>query len=227
MLLHLAEVNAVNYNSLAVTALVFVLAFWGGISFVKGSTKTRMTQASFSIPAAPPAVASTVSRYLQGRGYVADNNADPRPGVVTFTGEVKASTSVSVILVAVGSSGLWAASLILNVLLPVQYQSENWGWIALLSLLVVPWYRNQAQRTEELKVMVEQADGSNAPYPAVAEESVLYIKGHRDEIISLEEGLGWVRNDPDAPDNPANIAAAVAAAAAETAEEAPAVSSEQ
>jgi hypothetical protein len=76
-------------------------------------------------------------------------------------------------------------------------------------------------------VMVEQADGSNAPYPAVAEESVLYIKGHRDEIISLEEGLGWVRNDPDAPDNPANIAAAVAAAAAETAEEAPAVSSEQ
>jgi Cofactor assembly of complex C subunit B len=187
----LAEVSSVNYSSLAVTAFVFFLTFWGSISFVKGSTKPRITQASFTIPVGPSAVAKTVTKYLSGRGFIADPDADPRPGVVTFSGNVKASSSVSVLLVLVGASGLWAASLILNVLLPEALQNPNWGWISLLSVLVVPWYRGQAERIEQVLVLVEEDE------PGA--QSTLFLKGHRDEIIALENALGWVRNDPDDP----------------------------
>lgn len=185
---HLSEVTNVNYNSLAVTALVFILTFWGGISFVKGSTKPRITQASFSIPTQPPAVAKTVTKYLTTRGFKPDPDVDARPGVVTFEGKVRSSTSVAIILVLVGASGLWAASLMLNLILPDNLKSESWGWLALLSLLIVPWYRKNAERNEQVKVMVEE-DGP--------EKSILYVKGHRDELLSMESALGWTRNDPD------------------------------
>lgn len=204
----LADVSAVNYNSLAVTALVFVLTFWGGISFVKGSIKPRITQASFSLPAAAPDVAKTVSKYLMGRGFKPDNNKDPRPGVVTFEGNVRASTSVASILVAVGASGLWAGSLILNVLLPENLKSDYWGLIALLSFAVVPWYKNAAARVEEVKVMVEEGDESEGA--SAGTKSVLFLKAHRDEILTLEEELGWQRNDPDGEEAAAVVAAATA-----------------
>lgn len=209
--LQLAEVSSVNYNSLAVTALVFVLTFWGGISFVKGSIKPRITQASFSLPVAAPDVAKTVSQYLMSRGFKPDNTKDPRPGVVTFEGNVRASSSVASILVAVAGSGLWAGSLILNVLLPDNLKSDYWGLISLASFAVVPWYKNQAARVEEVKVLVETSDAGEGTIEET--KSVLFLKAHRDEILTLEEELGWKRNDPDGEE----AAAVVASSAARTA----------
>lgn len=212
----LADVSSVNYNSLSVTALVFVLTFWGGISFVKGSIKPRITQASFSLPVPAADVATTVSSYLMTRGFAPDNDKDPRPGVVTFEGNVRASTSVASILVAVAGSGLWAGSLILNVLLPENLKSDYWGLIALTSFLVIPWYKNQAARVEEVKVLVEESEGEGTMEET---KSVLFLKAHRDEILTMEEALGWQRNDPDGEE----AAAVVASAAART--EAPAAES--
>lgn len=212
----LADVSSVNYNSLSVTALVFVLTFWGGISFVKGSIKPRITQASFSLPVPAADVAKTVSSYLMTRGFAPDNNKDRRPGVVTFEGNVRASTSVASILVAVAGSGLWAGSLILNVLLPDNLKSDYWGLIALSSFLVIPWYKNQAARVEEVKVLVEESEGEGTMEET---KSVLFLKAHRDEILTMEEALGWQRNDPDGEE----AAAVVASAAART--EAPAAES--
>jgi hypothetical protein len=208
--LQLAEISSVNYNSLAVTALVFVLTFWGGISFVKGSIKPRITQASFSLPVPAPDVAKTVSQYLMTRGFKPDNNKDPRPGVVVFEGNVRASSSVAAILVAVGASGLWAGSLILNVLLPDELKSDYWGLIALASLAVVPWYKGQAARVEEVKVMVEASEAGDGG--SAEAKSVLFLKAHRDEILTLEEALGWRRNDPDGEEAAAVVAAAAARA---------------
>jgi Cofactor assembly of complex C subunit B len=208
--LPLADVSAVNYNSLAVTALVFVLTFWGGISFVKGSIKPRITQASFSLPVPAADVAKTVSKYLMARGFKPDNNKDPRPGVVTFEGNVRASSSVAAILVAVGASGLWAGSLILNVLLPENLKSDYWGLIALASFAVVPWYKGQAARVEEVKVMVEEKEPSDGG--SAETKSVLFLKAHRDEILTLEEALSWQRNDPDGEEAAAVVAAAAARA---------------
>eukprot|EP00170_Pyropia_yezoensis_P008283 contig_34578_g8310 len=51
-LTHLAEVTDTNQSSLSVTALVFFLTAWGGLSFIKGSVKDRLTQASFTLPPA-------------------------------------------------------------------------------------------------------------------------------------------------------------------------------
>lgn len=120
------------------------------------------------------------------RSFVADPDKDPREGVMTFTGQVRASSSVAAILVAVAASALWAATYILNFVLPPSLQSDYWWLLTLASFAVVPWYWKQANRTEEVKVMVEEED----------DYSVLYLKGHRDEIEELEKAFSWKRNEP-------------------------------
>lgn len=182
----LADISTVNRNSLFATAFVFFLTFWGGVSFVKGSTKPRITQASFTLQEPSADIAKKTARYLMQRSFVADPEKDTRKGVMTFTGKVRASSSVASILVAVAASGLWSFTYILNFILPQQYQSPYWGWLTALSFLVVPWYWKQASRTEQVKVMVEEDEGL----------STLYLKGHRDEIEELEKAFSWKRNPP-------------------------------
>lgn len=120
------------------------------------------------------------------RSFVADLNKDGRNGVITFTGTVRASTSVALILVAVAASGIWSASYILNFVLPESLQSPNWAWLTLLSFAIVPWYWKQATRTEEVKLMLEEE----------GDLSKLYVKGHRDEIEALEAAFKWKRDEP-------------------------------
>lgn len=182
----LSDVSDVNIRSLGVTAFVFFLTFWGGISFVKGSTKRRETQASFTVREPAGDVAKRSARYLMERAFVPDINKDGRKGVVTFTGKVRASSSVASILVAVAASGIWSLTYILNFVLPENLQSPYWGLLSLASLAIVPWYWSQATREEEVKVMVEEDDDGL---------STLYIKAHRDEIIELEKAFNWKRNE--------------------------------
>lgn len=185
-ILYLAEISDVNVRSLGVTAFVFFLTFWGGISFVKGSTKPRVTQASFTVREPAADVAKRAARYLMERAFVPDISKDGRKGVVTFTGKVRASSSVASILVAVAASGLWSLTYILNFVLPENLQSPYWGLLSFASLAVVPWYWKKASREEEVKVMVEEEEDGL---------STLYMKGHRDEIIELERAFNWKRND--------------------------------
>lgn len=185
----LGDISEVNRGPLFATAFVFFLTFWGSISFVKGSTKDRITQASFSLADASASdIAKKTARYLMERSFVPDPTQDERKGVMTFTGEVRASSSVASILVAVAASGLWATTYILNFILPTNLQSDYWGLLTLLSFAVVPWYWKKANRTEYVKVMVEQADDDKS--------AVLYVKGHRDEIEELEKHFKWKRNEP-------------------------------
>lgn len=126
------------------------------------------------------------------RSFVPDPTKDERKGVMTFTGEVRASTSVASILVAVSASGLWATTYILNFILPAAFQSDYWGLLTLLSFAIVPWYRGQANRTEYVKVMVEEEEEEDSDENL----SVLFVKGHRDEIEQLEKNFKWKRNEP-------------------------------
>lgn len=181
-----ADISEVNRGPLFATAFVFFLTFWGSISFVKGSTKERITQASFTLPESASQIAKRIARYLMERSFIPDPSKDTREGVMTFTGQVRASTSVASILVAVAASGLWAATYILNFVLPKYLQSDYWILLTLLSLAVVPWYWKKANRTEYVKVMVEEEDTY----------STLYVKGHRDEIEALESNFKWKRDEP-------------------------------
>lgn len=181
----LADATSVNIPSLGATAFVFFLTFWGGISFVKGSTKDRITQASFTVREPASEVAKKTSRYLMERAFTPDMKKDKRKGVVTFTGKVRASSSVASILVAVGASGIWSLTYILNFLLPDALKSDYWGLLSLSAFAVVPWYWENASREEEVKVLVEQDE----------DLSTLFVKAHRDEIIELEKAFNWKRNE--------------------------------
>lgn len=184
----LADVSEVNRGPLFATAFVFFLTFWGSISFVKGSTKERITQASFTLSDSASDIAKKTARYLMERSFKPDPTKDERKGVMTFTGQVRASSSIASILVAVAASGIWSVTYILNFILPASLKSDYWGLLTLASVAIVPWYRSKANRTEYVKVMVEEADDSS--------ESTLYVKGHRDEIEELEKHFKWKRNPP-------------------------------
>lgn len=185
----LADISEINRGPLFATAFVFFLTFWGSISFVKGSTKERITQASYTLsePASP--IAKKTARYLMERSFTPDPEKDDRKGVMTFEGKVRASTSVATILVAVAASGLWATTYILNFVLPPALQSDYWGLITLLSFAIVPWYWKKANRTEYVKVMIQEEEEGDT-------SSTLYVKGHRDEIEELEKHFKWKRNEP-------------------------------
>lgn len=105
---------------------------------------------------------------------------------MTFTGKVRASTSIASILVAVVGSGTWAVTYILNFILPENLQSPYWGLLTFLSVLIVPWYWKQAARTEEVRLMIEEEDGV----------STVFVKGHRDELLDMEGAFQWKRNEP-------------------------------
>lgn len=182
----LADISEVNRGPLFATAFVFFLTFWGSISFVKGSTKERITQASFTLSDSASEIAKKTTRYLMERSFVPDPSKDERKGVMTFTGQVRASSSIASILVAVAASGIWSVTYILNFVLPPYLQSDYWGLLTLASVAIVPWYWKKANRTEYVKVMVEEEDNS----------SILYVKGHRDEIEELEKHFSWKRNPP-------------------------------
>lgn len=188
--LFLSEISEANKGPLFATSFVFFLTFWGSISFVKGSTKERLTQASFTLKQPASEIAKNTARYLMERSFVTDPSQDDRKGVMTFTGKVRASTSVASILVAVAASGLWAATYILNFILPQTLQSDYWGLLTFASLAIVPWYWKKANRTEYVKVMIEEDDQSSTPL------STLFVKGHRDEIEQLERNFRWKRNEP-------------------------------
>lgn len=137
------------------------------------------------------------------RAFTPSPEKDNRKGVLTFTGKVRASTSVASILVAVAASALWSATYILNFVLPKNLQSDYWGFLTLLAFAVVPWYWKNASREEEVRIMVEQ-DG---------QLSTLYMKAHRDEIIELERAFNWKRNeleDDDDTDSSSNTKKPVA-----------------
>lgn len=98
---------------------------------------------------------------------------------MTFEGTVRPSYIIAGLLVTVAASGLWSAGLILNYVLPEGLKGAGWQWLSVVAVALVPWYWKEATRKEQIRLMVEEGD----------EENVLYVKGHRDEIISLEEGL--------------------------------------
>jgi len=199
-LTHLAEVTATNQSSLGVTAFVFLLTAWGGLSFIKGSVKDRLTQASFTLPTdtSPDTLARKASAILTGRAYVAKPEMDERPGVMTYEGVVKPSTSIATILVSVAVAGLAGVVLMANLVLPPEYASSKWYAVSVLGAAVGPWYWAKAERAEQFKCMVQVGEGGNEPLagvPGVPSTGVtLFVKGHRDEVAVFERELGVKRN---------------------------------
>lgn len=202
-LTHLAEVTDTNQSSLSVTALVFFLTAWGGLSFIKGSVKDRLTQASFTLPPAtsPDTLARKASAILTGRAYVAKPEADDRPGVMTYEGVVKPSTSIATILVSVAVAGLAGVVLMANLVLPAEVASSKWYALSILGAAVGPWYWTKAERAEQFKCMVQVGEGGDEPLagvPGVPSTGVtLFVKGHRDEVAVFERELGVKRNSAE------------------------------
>ncbi|KAA8497528.1 Protein COFACTOR ASSEMBLY OF COMPLEX C SUBUNIT B CCB1, chloroplastic [Porphyridium purpureum] len=188
---HLQMLGAVdddNLRSLGITALVWFLTFWGLISFVKGSTKPRIEQHNYSVEGEPGAMARACAQHFASRAYKINAQADTRPGVVTFEGLVSPSYFIAGLLFSCLALGLGSLVVLLNTFLPDEYRSVYWWGITPVSALVVPWYWRGAERIEQVKLLIEEAETPGEP-------NTVYIKGHRDEIMEFERTLGYVRNE--------------------------------
>lgn len=72
-------------RSLTMTSVVFFLTSWGMVSFVKGSTKARIIQASYTVGGqSPKDLVENAVRHFTSRAYAIDPEEDKRPGVITF-----------------------------------------------------------------------------------------------------------------------------------------------
>uniref|UniRef100_A0A7S1ERL7 Uncharacterized protein n=1 Tax=Timspurckia oligopyrenoides TaxID=708627 RepID=A0A7S1ERL7_9RHOD len=185
-----AESMLDNTQSLGITGLVFFLTFWGLISFVKGSTKARIEQRNYSVQGDPADLARRTAAHFLGRSFAINREADKRPGVVTFEGMVAPSTALAALLVFCLAIGLSGLVIILDLVLPEQYQSPLWWNIVWLSGLVAPWYWNGAKRVEQVKLMIEENSETEKGM------NTIFIKGHRDELLEFEQALGYKRNEP-------------------------------
>jgi len=172
-------------KSLGMTSVVFFLTSWGMVSFVKGATKTRIIQAGYTTPFEPKALVENAIRHFTGRGYKINKEADTRPGVITFEGMVSPSVTIAAILLACSASSLASVILILKTYYPDQFAS-NYLWLAVLpSVFVIPWYWQGAERTEQVKMLVETEGPKNK----------LWLKGHRDELQVYEAEQGMKRDE--------------------------------
>eukprot|EP00179_Madagascaria_erythrocladioides_P008230 CAMPEP_0198323206 /NCGR_PEP_ID=MMETSP1450-20131203/11513_1 /TAXON_ID=753684 ORGANISM="Madagascaria erythrocladiodes, Strain CCMP3234" /NCGR_SAMPLE_ID=MMETSP1450 /ASSEMBLY_ACC=CAM_ASM_001115 /LENGTH=243 /DNA_ID=CAMNT_0044026887 /DNA_START=204 /DNA_END=935 /DNA_ORIENTATION=+ len=185
-----AEAEPDNTASLAVTGLTFFLTFWGIISFIKGSTKDRITQARYETSVAPETVMTQTMTHFTTRSFRVNREADKRPGVVTFEGEVRPSYIIAGLLLSCGGAALWGLGVILNLYLPENLQSAFFNYLPILSLPVVPWYWNGAARTEQFKIMMEE--NSQA-----ANTRTIYVKGHREEIAEFQNALTLQPIEPE------------------------------
>jgi len=187
---HAGQVEEIvdNTKSLGITGVVFFLTFWGLISFVKGATKARIEQRNYTVAEDPSAIAAASAKHFMGRSYRINREADTRPGVVTFEGDVAPSTFLALLLVFSLAAGLSGLVVILNTLLPESYHSPLWWNLDWLSLLVAPWYWKGASRIEQVKMMIEESFDSPSA-------NTVYIKGHRDELMEYEKALGYKRNE--------------------------------
>jgi len=180
-----------NTKSLGITGVVFFLTFWGIVSFVKGSTKARIEQRNYTVASDPSSIASESAKHFLGRAYRINRDADPRPGVVTFEGDVAPSVFLAVLLVCSLAAGFSGLVVILNTVLPESYHSSLWWNLLWLSFPVGPWYWSGASRVEQVKMMIEQDNQDPTA-------NTVYIKGHRDELAEFEKALGYKRNEQPA-----------------------------
>jgi hypothetical protein len=166
-------------TSLGSTLLLTMLLAIGLIFFLRAASKDRTTVVDVQSPHPAIDVLEGLVAWLRGRGWN-PTEKDPERQVMRFSGQVRASLPLAILLSLLGSLGAGSLALVLHQLLPAAGP-----WVFSLPLLgpLAGWlYWRRAARNEilELRLMDMPASGGSA----------LRLRAHRDELIAMEKELG-------------------------------------
>ncbi len=166
----------VSYSS---TFLLTILLAIGLAFFLRAASKDRTTIVDVSSPLPPIEVLNGISIWLEERGWERDGG-DADLQVLRFNGNVSSSKILAVFLSLLCSLGGGSLGLVICQIFPQLF----WWPLLLFGLgpLAGLFYQKRAARSEafELKLL-----DSSKQYA-----TMLRLKAHRDELISIEADLG-------------------------------------
>jgi hypothetical protein len=166
-------------TSLGSTLLLTLLLAIGLIFFLRAASKDRTTVVDVQSPRPAIDVLEGLVAWLRGRGWN-PTAKDPERQVMRFSGQVRASLPLAILLSLLGSLGIGSLALVLHQLLP---GAGPWVFaMPLVGPLAGLLYWRRAARSEilELRLMDIPASGGSA----------LRLRAHRDELIAMEKELG-------------------------------------
>ncbi|MEM9512226.1 MAG: cofactor assembly of complex C subunit B [Cyanobacteria bacterium P01_E01_bin.48] len=163
-----------------ISAMVWtVLLSIGLFFFIRASGKDRTEQRRWYSQLAVEEMGRELRRYLQQRAYQLVGTDEA--GIATFTGRAQPSGFLTVLLSLLAAVGLICLAVVLNALLPAQWQGAAYT-IVLAAPLAGWYYRAKSAREETVRLKVEAAEAGDRACQ-------IAISGHRDELDAMAAQL--------------------------------------
>jgi Flp pilus assembly protein TadB len=178
-----------NTTVLTSTFLLTLLLMVGLFFFVKASVKDRTQQIRLVAKQTTDSISDQLKQYFAQRAYqvtAADQES------ITFEGLVRPSVFLAVFLTLLVAVSLLCLALVLSALSPQVGIGSL--LLSLLSPLAGWFYWQQAERPEQVFLKVESFS-SNPDDSHQANQSLVTVTAHRDELIELQRALK-LRNSP-------------------------------
>ena len=166
--------------SLNSTLLLTILLAIGLLFFLKASSKDRTTVVEITSSQKPIDVLNTMYEWLQLRGWK-QIGGDFDKRILIFKGQVISSKLLAIFLSLLGGCGSCALGLVIIQIFP----TLGW-WPILLGLIGGPFsgmiYFKKSAREEKFELRLIDNDDNK-------EMTLMRLRAHRDELISLENEL--------------------------------------
>ncbi len=168
-------------QSLNSTLLLTILLAIGLFFFLRASSKDRTTTIEISSSQKPIQVLDVLCEWLDLRGWK-QTGGDFEQKILIFKGQVVSSKLLAVFLGILGGFGSSSLGLVIIQIYPVL----GW-WPILLGVIGGPLsgiiYFKKSAREEKFELRLISNEDKN-------ENTMMRIRAHRDELISLENSLG-------------------------------------
>lgn len=166
-----------NNSALISTFSLTVLMMIGLFFFIRASVKERTEQIKLVTQQPESDILPRLQQYFDNRSYRVTN---VEKNIVKFEGFVPPSLFMAIFLSFLAGLGLFSLALVLSFLFP------NYGQfmlsLTLLSPLAGVFYWKNAGRSEQVLLKIEAIKPS---------ETIVTVRAHRDELIAMEQSLGW------------------------------------
>ena len=166
--------------SLNSTLLLTILLSIGLFFFLRASSKDRTTVVEITSSQKPVEVLNIMYEWLQLRGWI-QTGGDFDKKTLIFKGQVISSKLLAIFLSLLGGCGSCALGLVIIQIFP----TLGW-WPILLGLIGGPSsgmiYFKKSAREEKFELRLIDCDNNE-------ETTLMRLRAHRDELISLENQL--------------------------------------
>ncbi len=184
MLCVIDRLIAVDIPVLPSTFFLTLLLMVGLFFFIRGSFKERTEQILFTTSNSEDFLLKELREYFDRRAYGV-KAIEPEQNIVRLEGLVRPSIFLALFLTVLALLGFFCLALVLS----VEFPSLNPAIFALLLLapLAGVFYWRKAGRVEQVSFKVDRADNLTQ----------LLVKGHRDELIQLQQSLSFLEKQEE------------------------------